>query len=208
MFNFKIQSNLGFSPLRGNTMHQWKLNLSWKSTPWVHSTHASPKTGTEELHFSVRVYCGKMAGWIKMPLGTQVCLGPGHIVLDGTQLPARKGHRSPHFSAHVYCGQTVAHRSNCWALVHYQFKTKQAEFGLCTGCYETRPCHWSQLHSLPSSSPRKTKTKLQKGYHIRIVTFLASDSKLLPTKSTETVHTSDKARLTSVAVWICTATKI
>jgi len=23
----------------------------------------------------------------------------------------------PHFSAHVYCGQTVAHLSNCWALV-------------------------------------------------------------------------------------------
>jgi len=24
----------------------------------------------------------------------------------------------PHFSAHVYCGQTVAHLSNCWALVY------------------------------------------------------------------------------------------
>ena len=37
--------------------------------------------------------------------------------------PHGKGHNSPpHFSAnvvlaHVYCGQTVAHLSNCWALV-------------------------------------------------------------------------------------------
>ena len=26
------------------------------------------------------VYCGQMAGWIKMPLSTEVCLGPGHTV--------------------------------------------------------------------------------------------------------------------------------
>ena len=34
-----------------------------------------------------------------MPLGTEVSLGPGHIVLDGD--PA------PQFSAHVCCGQTA-----------------------------------------------------------------------------------------------------
>jgi len=27
-------------------------------------------------------YCGQTAGWIKMPLGTEVRLGGGHIVLD------------------------------------------------------------------------------------------------------------------------------
>jgi len=41
------------------------------------------------------VYCGQMAGWIKMPLGTQVGLSPLDIVLGGTQLPHRKGHSSP-----------------------------------------------------------------------------------------------------------------
>jgi len=52
-----------------------------------------------------------------MPLGTKVGLGPGHIVLDGDQLP-QKGHTSPpHFSGHVYCGQTVAQLSYCWAVV-------------------------------------------------------------------------------------------
>ena len=29
------------------------------------------------------VYCGQTVGRIKMKLGTQVGLGPGHIVLDG-----------------------------------------------------------------------------------------------------------------------------
>ena len=41
-----------------------------------------------------------------MSLGTEVGLGPGHIVLDGdlAPLPPRKGHSNPLFSAHVYCG--------------------------------------------------------------------------------------------------------
>ena len=33
------------------------------------------------------VYCGQTVGWIKMPLGTVVGLGPGHSVLDVAQLP-------------------------------------------------------------------------------------------------------------------------
>jgi len=45
-----------------------------------------------------------MVGWIKMPVGTEVDLGPGHIVLDGDPAALL-------FSAHVYCGQTVAHLS-------------------------------------------------------------------------------------------------
>ena len=39
-----------------------------------------------------------MAGWIKMPLGMKVGLGPGDFVLD--EDPAQ-------LSAHVYCGQTA-----------------------------------------------------------------------------------------------------
>ena len=43
-----------------------------------------------------------------MPLGSEVGLGPGHILLDEDPAPhPRKGHNSPHFSAHVYCGQTA-----------------------------------------------------------------------------------------------------
>jgi len=51
------------------------------------------------------VYYGQTVGWIKMKLGMEVGLGPGHIVLDGD--PARQ------FSAHVYCDQTVAHLTYC-----------------------------------------------------------------------------------------------
>ena len=33
------------------------------------------------------VYCGETAGWIMMPLGTEVGVGPGDIVLDGHAAP-------------------------------------------------------------------------------------------------------------------------
>jgi len=57
--------------------------------------------------FVTLVYCGQTVGWIKVKLGMQVDLGPGHVVLDGDPAPsAPKGH-SPQFSAHVYCGQTA-----------------------------------------------------------------------------------------------------
>jgi len=54
------------------------------------------------------VYCGKTAGWIKMPLGTELNLGPGDVLLDGVGAPHKtlKG-AQPQFSVHVYCGQTV-----------------------------------------------------------------------------------------------------
>ena len=37
------------------------------------------------------VYCGQTVGRIKLKLGKQVGLGPGHVVLDGTQLSSSKG---------------------------------------------------------------------------------------------------------------------
>ena len=44
------------------------------------------------------VYCGQTVGWIKMPLGMEVCLGPGHIVLDGDPArPPLKGAQPPNF---------------------------------------------------------------------------------------------------------------
>jgi len=36
------------------------------------------------------VYCGQTVGWIKMKLGTEVGLGPGHIVLVGDPAPPEK----------------------------------------------------------------------------------------------------------------------
>ena len=39
--------------------------------------------GGAPTQFSARVYCGQTAGWIKMPLGKEVDIGVGHILLDG-----------------------------------------------------------------------------------------------------------------------------
>jgi len=59
-----------------------------------------------------------MVGWIKISLGKEVGLVPHHIVLDedpvGTQPPTAA---PTHFRPMSYCCQTVAHVSNCWALV-------------------------------------------------------------------------------------------
>ena len=53
------------------------------------------------------VYCGQTARWIKMPLGTEIDLGPGDIALDeNLDPPHRKGHNLS-FSTYVYC------RYNC-----------------------------------------------------------------------------------------------
>jgi len=63
-----------------------------------------------DAHF----YCGQMAGLINMPLGTEVGLGSGDIVLGEDPVPPpppKKG--SPQFSAHVYCGLTDTHLSYC-----------------------------------------------------------------------------------------------
>jgi len=59
--------------------------------------------------FSTHVCCGQTAGWIKMPLGTGVGLGPRDIVLDWNPPPPppKKRHSTPHFSAHVSCGRTA-----------------------------------------------------------------------------------------------------
>jgi len=71
------------------------------------------KKGQSPLQFSAHVYCGQTDGWIKMVLGMEVGLGPGHIVLDGDPAPPPKKDTDPQFSAHVYCGQTVAYLSYC-----------------------------------------------------------------------------------------------
>ena len=57
--------------------------------------------------FSAHV-CDQTAVWIKIPVGTEVGLGPNDIVLDGVPAPLpKKGAKPPpQFSAHVYCGQT------------------------------------------------------------------------------------------------------
>ena len=47
--------------------------------------------------FLAHVSCGQTAGWMKTPLGTDVDLGPGHIVLDGVPAAHERGTAAPSF---------------------------------------------------------------------------------------------------------------
>jgi len=68
------------------------LCLRWHLAP-VENAHSSP-------HFSAHVYRGQTAGCIRIPLGTEIGLGPGDVVLDGDPVPPRKLDSSSYFSAH------------------------------------------------------------------------------------------------------------
>jgi len=50
------------------------------------------KRHSPPTQFLAHVYCDQMAGWIKkMPLGTEVNLGLGDVVLDGVAAPPKRG---------------------------------------------------------------------------------------------------------------------
>jgi len=67
---------------------------------------APGKRAHPSTQFLAHVYCSQTAGWIKVPFGTEVNLGPGDVVLDGVAAPPKRG-TAPQFSVHVYCGQTA-----------------------------------------------------------------------------------------------------
>ena len=57
--------------------------------PWGPS---SPhKKGTAPTQCLAHVYCGQTVGWIKMPLTTEVNLGPADVLLDGVAAPPKRG---------------------------------------------------------------------------------------------------------------------
>jgi len=62
--------------------------------------------------FLAHVYFGQMAGRLKTPLGTEVAVGPGHIVLDGVPAPAKGAQQPPSFWP-MSVVATVAHLSYC-----------------------------------------------------------------------------------------------
>jgi len=114
--------------------------------PWPHCVRCwpSPPQGHSAPQFPSHVFCGQLAGWIKMPLGNDVDLGPGKIqisahvcccrtagwikmslcaevgfgpgdvLLMGIQLPL-KGAQQPHFSAHYIVAKQLG-RSRCHLL--------------------------------------------------------------------------------------------
>ena len=76
-------------------------------------TRLPPEKGhTHPTKFLAYVYCGQNAGWMKTPLGTEVDLGPVHIVLDGVPAPAKGAQQPPSFRP-MSIVATVAHLSYC-----------------------------------------------------------------------------------------------
>jgi len=63
--------------------------LDWDTAPL-------PKTGGRAPKFSAHLYCGQMAGCIKMPLGTEVGLDLRDIVFDVDPGTPRKRAHPPH----------------------------------------------------------------------------------------------------------------
>jgi len=54
------------------------------------------------------VYRGQAARWIKVPLGMEVGLSPGHIILDGDQLPhPERGTAVPTFQPMSFVAKTT-----------------------------------------------------------------------------------------------------
>ena len=85
------------------------------------------------------VYCRQTVGQIKMKLGMQVGLGPGHTVLDeDPSLPPPKG--GSQFSAHICCGQMAG-----WIKTPFRM-----EEGLGPGDF--------MLHGNPAPPPQKDAT--------------------------------------------------
>jgi len=82
----------------------WYGDRPWPR-PHCGTQRPSTESGRAAPHFLAHIYCGQTAGWIRIPLGTEVALGPGDVVLDGDPAsPVERGTAAPHFSAHVYCG--------------------------------------------------------------------------------------------------------
>ena len=81
-----------------------------------------PQRSWHSPQFSVNVYCGQTAGWMKTPLGTEIHLGRGHIVLDtwGPSPPTERAKQPPCFRP-MSIVATVTHLSCGWTFVSFLY---------------------------------------------------------------------------------------
>jgi len=90
-----------FGVLRPNgCIDQHETWRAYRPRPWPHCvicalSFPSPKRGRCPLPSIRPMSCGQTAGFMKTPLGTEVELGLGHIVLVGQPPPTAKGAQQP-----------------------------------------------------------------------------------------------------------------
>jgi len=100
-------------------------------------TQFPQKKGHSPTHFLSHVYCGQTAGWMKMPLGMEVNLSPGDVVLDGVAAPHKRG-TAPVFGLCLLL-------PNCWVDEN-------------ATCYGSRPLPKPHCVRPGPSSPRERGT--------------------------------------------------
>ena len=122
--------------------------------PWPHCP-SSPSTKGHNPQFSAHICCGQIAGWIKVPLGMEVGLGPGDFVLMGIQLPSPKRGQSPYFRLM----SIVAKRldvSRCHLVCRYRSQPG----GLCVRWGPSSPSTKTGQSPLPDFRPMSIVAKL------------------------------------------------
>ena len=80
--------------------NSWIDQDAGRPRPWPHCVRWEPSSPPQKGHspqFSAHVRCGQTPGWINMPLGMEVGLNPGDIVLDGHPAPPKRGDSTPNF---------------------------------------------------------------------------------------------------------------
>ena len=87
------------------------------------------------------VYCGQTVGWIKMKLGVEVGLGPGHIELDGEAALPERGPAPPVF------GPCLLWPSGCLSQLLRPAHVVQWSNHLGAMCSRTWRSQWPRIDS-------------------------------------------------------------
>ena len=72
----------------------WSLEVGLSPGDFLFDGDPAIPSPPEKRHI-LFLACGQTAGWMKTPLGTVADLGPGYIVLDGSQLSAIGAQQAP-----------------------------------------------------------------------------------------------------------------
>jgi len=95
---------------RGATWYRGKPRPRRRCVRWDRSSH--PSKGHNPHSFQFMSIVAFTTGWMKAPAGTEVDLGPRHIVLDGDPAPPGNGQQPPSFQS-MSIVATVARLSYC-----------------------------------------------------------------------------------------------